>query len=389
MASDHALVDVGGKADGVLAEADASLREGQRLDEALEVGQTVLVTVIGFDAEEGAPRLSQRRAETTAAWRRVEAAFRDGTPVAGPVREVVKGGLVVDLGVRGFMPASQVDRGPVADLAAFVGQTLTARVLECDRVRNKVILSRRALLEEERQRRRDELWAELQEGQVREGVVKALVDFGAFIDLGGVDGLLHVSAMSWGRVERPADLLHVGQELRVMVLRLDRDKEKVSLGLKQVTPDPWTEAVERYAVGSIVHGRVARITSFGAFVELEPGIDGLVHISQMAEERIRDPRDAVSEGETVAVKVLRVAPAERRISLSLREARPEGPPARGREAGGHAGRQDAVTLGDVVGDLGAMMGPGHGPAGRAHEAPGPAEPRPAPGAEEDGPPRAD
>jgi len=369
VATDHVLLDVHGKADGVLPLAEAVLPEGAALTEVFTLGQTVLVSVIGFEAEDGAPRLSQRRAATSAAWRRVEEAFRAGTPVEGPVREVVKGGLVLDLGVRGFMPASQVARGQAPELAPFVGQTLSARILECDRTRNKVILSRRALLEEEHRRQRAELWAELAEGQVRSGVVKALADFGAFIDLGGVDGLLHVSAMSWGRVERPADLLSVGQRLQVKILHLDREHEKVSLGLKQVAPDPWATAAERYQVGAVVPGRVMRLCAFGAFVQLEPGIDGLVHISQLADQHVRDAREVVAEGQAVAVKILKVAPADRRISLSLREAAQE-PPARAREtAPPTAGRSDPVTLGEVLGDLGALL---HDPAPPAPQGPGPA-----------------
>jgi ribosomal protein S1 len=357
VAADHALVDVGAKSDGVLALSEAVLAEGQALAQALAPGQKILVTVIGFDAGTGGPRLSQRRAAIAAAWRRVEQAHRDGAPIDAPVREVVKGGLVCDIGVRGFMPASQVERGPVADLSAYVGQTLQAKVLECDRTRNKAILSRRALLEADHRRRRDDLWTELAEGQIRRGVVKALADFGAFIDLGGVDGLLHVSAMSWGRVERPADLLAVGQSLDVKILRVDREHEKVSLGLKQVAPDPWSEAEARYPVGAVVQGKVMRLCPFGAFVQLEPGVDGLVHISQLADQRVRDPGEVVHEGEVVAVKVLRVAPEERRISLSLREAQSRGPAVgHGREpAAGGAARSGGATVGEVVGNLGALL----------------------------------
>jgi 4-hydroxy-3-methylbut-2-enyl diphosphate reductase len=359
VSADHALVDVGGKADGLLAAVDAVLQEGESPTDALHVGQEILVCIVGFDPDSGAPRLSQRRAAAAAAWRRIEAAFRDKEPVEGPVREAVKGGLVLDLGLRGFMPASQVEVRPVSDLSVYVGRTLQALVVECERSRNTVILSRRALLGEERRSRRDSLWSELEEGQVRRGQVKALTDFGAFVDLGGVDGLLHVSALSWGRTEKPADMLAVGQEIEVKILHLDRERDRVSLGLKQLGPDPWAGIAERYPVGGIVSGRVARLTAFGAFVELEPGVDGLVHVSQLSDERVRDPREVVAPGQTVAVKVLRVVPEERRISLSLREAS-EGPQ-RGGEGQRHAGPQDAVTLGDVLGDLRGRLAARPGP----------------------------
>ena len=342
--ADGVLLDVGGKADGVLPLAEAVLAPDETLAEAFPIGRRVEVAVVGFDVEAGAPRLSQRRAVAASTWRELAQACQERRPVEAPVREVVKGGLVCDLGVRGFMPASQVERGPVADLAAYVGQSLRARILECDPAHNSLILSRRAVLEEERLLRRTELWAELAEGQIRAGVVKALADFGAFIDLGGVDGLLHISAMSWERVARPSDLLAVGQTVQVKILRLDREHDKVSLGLKQASGDPWTGAAERYPVGATVRGRVIRLCPFGAFVQLQPGVDGLIHISQLSEDRVRDPADVVAEGQDVRVKVLRLSEPERRISLSLREAEPDQAP-----QPNAAGRQDAVTVGEVLG----------------------------------------
>jgi len=349
----EALVDVGGKADGLLPAGEWSDPQGGDM----HAGQTVTVAVTGFDRESGAPRLSQRRAADGEAWDRIEQAHRDRTAVEGPVREQVKGGLVLDIGLRAFMPASQVERGYVADLVPYVGQTLRAHVLELDRTRGKVILSRRALLEGEARQRREQVWAELEEGQIRDGVVKGLTDFGAFIDLGGVDGLLHVSAMSWQRVDRPADMVSIGDPLRVRILKLDRLKQKISLGLKQVEPDPWIDAAERYPVGAVVEGQVTRLCSFGAFVQLQAGLDGLIHISQMSAERVAEPGDVVHEGQAVAVTVLRVAPAERRISLSLRP--PSAAPAAQRPsragAGTPARRGDPVTVGEVVGNLGRLL----------------------------------
>ena len=360
--AEQALVDVGGKADGILSAREMLLAEGQLPNQALSPGQRVTVSVVGFDPEAGAPRLSQRRALVASAWRAVEQAHGSGHALSGEVREVVKGGLVLDLGVRAFLPASQVDRGPVGDLAPYVGQTLTVRVIEVDRGKNRLVVSRRALLDEERRQRQEAVWAEIAEGQVREGTVKALTDFGAFVDLGGVDGLLHISAMSWGRIGHPSELLAPGQGVRVMVLKVDREGQKVSLGLKQVAPDPWSLVAERYAVGALVKGRVARLSPFGAFVQLEPGVDGLVHISQLADRHVRDPREVVQEGQEITVKVLRVSPEERRISLSLREAQPAGPAPREAEPPPHPGRtQGEFTVGERLGGLGALLGDGDRP----------------------------
>ncbi len=345
---DEALIDVGAKVDGLLPLPTAGVPDPVS-------GQVLTVTVVGFDSESGAPRLARRHAAADAAWQAVAEAERSGMPIEGTVREQVKGGLVLDVGVRAFMPASQVERGYVADLAPYVGQTLRVRVLEYDRGRAKVILSRRAVLEEEARQRREQVWSELEEGQIREGVVKGLTDFGAFIDLGGVDGLLHVSAMSWERVERPSDILSIGDPVRVRVVRLDREKQKISLGLKQVEPDPWAGAAERYPVGTVVQGRVMRLCSFGAFVQLQPGVDGLIHISQLSDQRVNDPGEVVREGDIVHTTVLRVSPAERRISLSLRGTAPL--PARPAAAEtAPAGPPSApVTLGDMVGEVGALL----------------------------------
>lgn len=348
---DEALIDAGAKVDGELPLVAAAAESAD-----VSPGQALTATVAGLDAETGAPRPSRSHVADAETWNRIEEAQRDAAPIEGLVREQVKGGLVLDVGVRAFMPASQVERGYVADLSPYVGQTLRARVLEFDRARGKVILSRRALLDEEARQRREQVWAQLEEGQIREGLVKGLTDFGAFIDLGGVDGLLHVSAMSWERVERPGDLLKIGDTLRVRVLRLDREKQKISLGLKQVEPDPWSVVAERYPVGATVEGRVMRLCSFGAFVQIQPGVDGLIHISQLSEQRVREPGEVVHEGDVVRATVLRVSPADRRISLSLRSA-PTAPQRSVREGGAAPAPRSAetVTVGDMVGEVGALL----------------------------------
>ena len=359
---DQMLVDIGGKSDGIVSHAETLVPEGADLSAHFAVGQSLSVMVVGYDAEADTPLLSQRRAAERAAWDHLERCWREAAPVEGRVREAVPGGLVLESGpVSTFMPASLLERGAATDLSSYVGSVLSCRVIALDRRRGKVTLSHRAWLDDEAQRMRAQRWAMLEEGQVYEGVVKRLTDFGAFVDLGGIDGLLHISAMAWGRVARPSDVLAVGDPIAVKVLKLDREHQKVSLGRKQLLPDPWTTVVDRYPLGAMIEGRVVRLAAFGAFVELEPGVDGLVHISHLADHHVRDPREVLREGESVRVKVLHVLAAERRISLSLREADPLPGPAEapvradvGLPAASEGGGLGA-TLGDRIEDLGGLL----------------------------------
>jgi ribosomal protein S1 len=341
---DLALVDVGYKSEGVVPLSELTYRHVQSADEVVKVGDEfdVLVLSVG-QGEEATLRLSKRRADEIKAWDALEDAFRNGTVLEVPVVEAVKGGLVADVGTRGFIPASQVDRGYVEALQQYVGRTVRVRIIELDAHKRRVILSRRQVLEEERQRMREDLWQTIREGDVLEGTVKSLTDFGAFIDLGGVDGLLHISEMSWGRVKHPSEVLHEGERVKVQVLRLDRERERISLGMKQVLPNPWDTVEERYPEGAIVTGTVVRLATFGAFVELEPGVDGLVHISQLADYHVARPQDVVQIGQQVNVKVLKVDAVQRRISLSLKEAEGKAPTPRQGGGGG-------ATIGDLVGD---------------------------------------
>jgi len=321
------MVDVGYKSEGIITLNELSHRKLQNAAEAgLKEGDEVRVLVMSVDRNgEGTLRLSKRRADEAAAWEQVTKWFENDEVIEAQVSEAVKGGLVVDLGLRAFLPASLVERGYVNDLSKYVGQKIRVKIIELDRHKNKVILSRRKVLEEEREQAKKAFWESVEVGQVREGTVKSLTDFGAFIDLGGVDGLLHISEMSYGRIKHPSEVLTVGEKIKVKVLRLDREKEKVSLGLKQVLPDPWETVAERYPEDSIVKGTVARLATFGAFVELEPGVDGLVHISQMADYRVNTPGDVVQPGQQVLVRVVAVDPERRRISLSLRGVEQEAP----------------------------------------------------------------
>ncbi len=347
---DNVLVDVRYKSDGVIPLSELRLKSGERPQDVFSEGQEIPVYILSVDGQDGAVLASYRRALDEIAWDRLYQAHEDKEILEVPVVEEVKGGLVLDVyGLRGFMPASHVDRGFVSDLSVYVGETVRTRVVELDRNKNRIIISRKVVLEEEHAGQREETWAKIEEGQTVSGVVKGLTDFGAFIDLGGVDGLLHVSQMSWGRVDHPSDVLEVGEEIDVKVLRVDREAEKISLGLKQLLPDPWESIDERYNVDDVVQGKIMRIAPFGAFVQLEPGVEGLVHISELADYHVTEPSEVVSEGEDVMVKVLRVQPKERRISLSLKEARKEEEqqkqPRPQRRVSGN------LTLGDVFGDL--------------------------------------
>jgi len=359
---ENVLVDVGYKSDGVIPLSELDLDSGQAPSDILSPGDELPVYVLSVDGKDGGVLLSQTRAHRERAWRELEQAFDEREIIEGEVVEEVKGGLVVDVGVRGFMPASHVERGYVADLSVYVGKTVRMYVIELDRSKNRVILSHKEVLEEEYEAKREETWATIEEGQVREGVVKGITNFGAFIDLGGVDGLLHVSEMSWGRVNHPSDVVSEGEEIKVKVLNVNREEEKISLGLKQILPNPWDDVADKYPVGSIVDGKVMRLAPFGAFVQLEPGVEGLVHISQLAEHHVHKPEEVVSEGDEIKVKVLRVQPDERRISLSLKEAQrdlrqaraiPRNEPKKEKPQPSSA---DGVTIGELVGsDLGDLL----------------------------------
>jgi len=313
------LVDVGYKSEGIIPLGELARRRFNSPDEIVRPGDEVTVYVLSVDNQEQVLKLSKKRADEILAWEELKQVRQQGQVIEAEVIQEVKGGLVVDVGLRGFVPASQIERGYVQDLSKYVGKKLRLKVIELDRSKGRCILSQRVVLEEERRRKREETWATIAEGQIRPGTVKSITDFGAFIDVGGVDGLLHVSEMSWGRVNHPSEVLQEGQEVNVMVLRLDREKGKISLGLKQTMPDPWQTVQERYPVGSVVTGRVTRLAPFGAFVELEPGVEGLVHLSELSSDRVSRADEVLNVGEEIKVKILRVRPHDRRIGLSLRQ----------------------------------------------------------------------
>lgn len=282
-------------------------------------GTLVEFAIEGYDAANGCLILTRRGAAVVADWSSVT----EGMTVEARVTAVNKGGLSVDVnGIRGFMPISQIDLYRVENAEQFINQRLLCLVTEVNAQERNLVVSRRALLEKEREEQREKLWNELAEGQVRQGVVRSVKDFGAFVDLGGADGLLHVSEMSWKRVQDATQLVQPGQAVKVVVLKIDRDKRKISLGMKQLEASPWDNIQERYSVGQTVNGTVTRLMDFGAFVELEAGVEGLVHISELARTKVWRVADVVKPGDTVSVKVLGVDPENRRISLSIRQALP-------------------------------------------------------------------
>src|ERR687894_1347733 len=277
---DEVLVDIGYKSEGVIPSNELSIRKSVNPNEEVEIGEEVDALVLTKEDQDGRLILSKKRARFERAWRRIEAAAESGEPVHGSVIEVVKGGLIVDLGVRGFLPASLVDIRRVPNLDEYLGQTIESKVIELNRSRNNVVLSRRAVLEEERKEERERILNSLEEGMIVTGTVSNLVDFGAFVDLDGIDGLIHISELSWNHVDHPSEVVDVGEEVEVKVLEVDRERERISLGLKQTRKDPWQEIVERVSVGEQIPGRVTKLVSFGAFVEVAEGVEGLIHISE-------------------------------------------------------------------------------------------------------------
>ncbi|WP_461569865.1 bifunctional 4-hydroxy-3-methylbut-2-enyl diphosphate reductase/30S ribosomal protein S1 [Thermincola ferriacetica] len=348
---DEVMVDVGGKSEGVIPLRESSCCNHNNLKELFTVGDQVKVVVLKAQDDEGKIILSKRKADAELTWGCLEEAFDSGTPVEGTVREVVKGGLLLDLGVQGFMPASLVERSYVEDLNQYLGQKLKAKIIELRRDARKVVLSRKAILEEEAQAKKAETLRNLQSGQVVKGTVKRLTDFGAFVDIGGIDGLLHVSEMAWYRVGHPSEVVKEGDQIEVFILDVDKNTEKVSLSLKKVLPNPWDTVAEKYPVGSIVEGKVVRLAPFGAFVELEPGVDGLVHISQLANRRVANCSEVVSAGDMVKAKVIEVDAEKKRISLSMKEVEENNEACEIKEMLQNQDNEPGPTLGDVFGGL--------------------------------------
>ena len=317
---DEVLLDIGYKSEGVIPVRELSIRKDADPSTIVSMGDEIEALVLTKEDKDGRLILSKKRAEYERAWNRIEEKFNAGENVEGEVIEVVKGGLILDIGLRGFLPASLVDLRRVKDLNAYMGTRIEARVIEMDRNRNNVVLSRRVVLEEARKEERSEILSKLKPGMRLKGNVSSIVDFGAFVDLGGIDGLVHISELSWNHVNHPSEVVKVGQEVEVEVLDVDMNRERISLGLKQTTEDPWRSLVKKYPVGAIVEGKVTKLVPFGVFVELGDGIEGLVHISEMAKAHVDQPSQVTKAGETVHVKVMEIDLDRRRVSLSMKSA---------------------------------------------------------------------
>lgn len=349
---EHILVDIGYKTEAVLSRSEVYLEEDATLQDKFSLEMDIEVVVLRVNEEEGSINVSHRRVEKEKQWSTLENALENDEPLEGKVKEVVDAGVIVDLGagIEGFMPGSLVDTGYIPDFSQFLGETLTFKVIEMNRDRNKVILSRKKVMEEEEESKKQEAVQNLEEGSLVKGVVRRLTDFGAFVDVGGIDGLVHISEVSWERVEHPRDVLTVGEEIEVKVLEVIPERERVSLSIRKAQPDPWTDVSRKFNPGDIVEGKVTRLVNFGVFVELMPGVEGLVHISQVADHHVKHPSEVVKEGEKIKVKVLDLRPEEKRISLSIKEAFTSSiADYKEKESDPEGG--SGVKLGDVFGDL--------------------------------------
>ncbi|MBP7403681.1 MAG: 30S ribosomal protein S1, partial [Candidatus Microthrix sp.] len=317
---DEVLLDIGYKSEGVIPVRELSIRNDVDPSEIVSPGEEIEALVVQKEDKDGRLILSKKRAQYERAWGTIEEIKESTGIVTGPVIEVVKGGLIIDIGLRGFLPASLVELRRVRDLAPYLGRELEAKIIELDRNRNNVVLSRRAYLEETQKEQRDEFLANLAPGERRKGVVSSVVNFGAFVDLGGMDGLIHVSELSWKHVDHPSSVVTVGDEVDVEVLEVDLDRERISLSLKATQQDPWQEFASAHQVGELVYGRVTKLVPFGSFVQVGEGIEGLVHISEMSQHHVDLPEQVVTPGEELWVKIIDLDLQRRRISLSIKQA---------------------------------------------------------------------
>lgn len=350
------LVDVGTKSEGIIRLPELTRDPSQNPEDVVSVGETIKVYVLKPEGADGNLLLSKKRADFEIAWDRVQLAHDEGQYLTAMVTDRVKGGLVVDLGIRGFVPASHVGSGKVKNLDKYLGQSLPLKVLEVDRERKKVVLSHRQAVEEQRDKKREETLGDLAEEQVRAGVVRRITDYGAFVDLGGLDGLLHISEMSWTRINHPSEVVKVGQKIQVMVLKVNSESGRVSLGMRQILPDPWQNLGDRYNVGDIIHVKISRLVPFGAFVQLEEGVEAIIPNQELSQRRIKKPEQVVAVGDEVDAKILDLRPDERRMTLSIRAVIPEPaeiqapPPPRPQASQGPGREAPRTTIADMLGD---------------------------------------
>lgn len=344
---DEVLVDIGYKSEGVVPSRELSIRNDIDPDQVTSVGEKIEAVVVNKEDADGRLILSKKQAQYEKAWGEIGAVKDSGGIVSGPVIEVVKGGLIVDIGLRGFLPASLVELRRVRDLEPYIGQQMDAKIIELDRNRKNVVLSRRAYLEETQKEQREDFLTNLAPGEVKTGVISSVVNFGAFVDLGGMDGLIHVSELSWKHIDHPGDVISVGDEVTVQVMEIDHDRERISLSLKATQQDPWQEFATSHEVGELVYGRVTKLVPFGAFVQIGEGIEGLVHISEMSEHHVELPEQVVTPGEELWVKIIEIDLQQRRISLSIKQAAEGGAVAQ--EYQSHFGEESFDEEGNYIG----------------------------------------
>tara|TARA_B100000965_G_scaffold218494_1_gene182848 strand:- start:1532 stop:2848 length:1317 start_codon:yes stop_codon:yes gene_type:complete len=344
---EEALLDIGFKSEGVIPRRELSLRNDVAVDELVNVGDQIEALVIQKEDKDGRLILSKKRAQYEKAWGDIQKVKDNDGMVKGLVIEVVKGGLIVDIGLRGFLPASLVELRRVRDLQPYMGMEIEAKIIELDKNRNNVVLSRRSWLEETQKEQREEFLDLLKPGERRKGVISSVVNFGAFVDLGGMDGLIHVSELSWKHVSHPSDVVTIGDEVDVEVLEVDLDRERISLSLKATQQDPWQEFADTHQVGELVYGRVTKLVPFGSFIQVGDNIEGLVHISEMSNHHVDLPEQVVTPGEELWVKIIDVDLEKRRISLSVKQAAEGGIVAE--EYQEHFGEQNYDTEGNYIG----------------------------------------
>lgn len=317
---DEVLVDVGYKSEGVIPPRELSVRYDLEPHEIISVNDEIEVLVLQKEDQDGRLILSKKRAETQRALEKIEEAYRENKLIKGVVIDLVRGGLIVDIGMRAFLPGSLIDLKKVTDFNAYLNKEVICKVINIDRQKNNVIISRKAYLEIEKKKLRDTFIKSVKVGQVKKGVISNILDFGAFVDLGGVDGLIHISELSWGHVNHPSEIVKIGDEVEVVILEVDKEKKRVALGLKQTQIDPWMELTKKYAIGDVVDGKVIKIVPFGAFVQIEDGIEGLVHISEIAVYSVEKPEEVVNIDDKIKVKIIDIDFDKRRIGLSIRQA---------------------------------------------------------------------
>jgi len=316
---DEVLVDVGFKSEGVIPRSELSIRNDVKPGDVLKVDDEIMIMVIQKEDQDGRLILSKKRAEVEQNFDRIEKIYENGDIVEGEILECVKGGLIVDIGLRGFLPASLIDVRKTKDLQSYIGERCVCKIIEVDRHRNNVVLSRKVIIEDERKEQRKEILNSMEIGQIKKGIITSIADFGAFVDVDGVDGLIHISELSWNHVKHPSEVVNVNQEVDVEILGIDYEKQRLSLGLKQTQKDPWLERIKDYSVKDVVKGKVTRIVKFGLFVQIEEGLEGLVHISELSLEPVKRPSDVAKIGDELMVRIIDIDFDKRRMAFSVKQ----------------------------------------------------------------------